>query len=48
MVISKQIDSKDKTECMIIGSRQRLSNIETDPTIELGEDWIDPGPIRRL
>ena len=32
--------NKDKTEYMIIGLRQRLSNIETDPTIELGESKI--------
>jgi hypothetical protein len=32
--------NKDKTEYMIIGSRQRLSNIETDPVIELSETKI--------
>ena len=30
----------DKTEYMIIGSRQRLSNIETGPKIELAESKI--------
>ena len=32
--------NKDKTEYMIMGSRQRSSNIETDPKIELGERKI--------
>jgi hypothetical protein len=31
---------KDKTEYMIIGSRQRISNLVTDPKIELGESVI--------
>ena len=33
--------NKDKTEYMIIGSRQRIqSNLVTDPKIELGESVI--------
>jgi hypothetical protein len=32
--------NKDNTEYMIIGSRQRISNLVTDPKIELGESVI--------
>ncbi len=32
--------NRDKTEYMIIGSRQRISNLITDPKIELGESVI--------
>ena len=31
---------KNKTEYMIIGSRQRISNLITNPKIELGESVI--------
>ena len=40
LLANKLILNKDKTEYMIIGSRQRLSKIETDPVIELGETKI--------
>ncbi len=40
LLANKLTLNKDKTEYMIIGLRQRLSNIETDPTIELGESKI--------
>ena len=40
LLANKLTLNKDKTEYMIIGSRQRLSNIEIDPTIELGESKI--------
>ncbi len=43
LLANKLTLNKDKTEYMIIGSRQRLSNIEIDPTIELGE-----GKIKRV
>jgi hypothetical protein len=32
--------NKDKTEYMIIGSHQRLSAIETDPILEIGDTKI--------
>ncbi|CAB3999800.1 Hypothetical predicted protein, partial [Paramuricea clavata] len=35
LLANKLILNKDKTECMIIGSRQRISNLVTDPKIEL-------------
>ena len=40
LVANKLTLSKQKTEYMIIGSRQRISNIITDPKIELGESVI--------
>ena len=40
LLANKLILNKDKTEYMVIGSRQRLSKIETDPVIELGETKI--------
>ncbi|CAB4029432.1 Hypothetical predicted protein, partial [Paramuricea clavata] len=40
LLANKLTLNKDKTEYMIIGSRQRLSKIETDPVIELGETKI--------
>ncbi len=32
--------NKDKTEYIIIGSRQRISNLVTDPKVELGKSVI--------
>ena len=40
LLANKLTLNKDKTEYMIIGSRQKLSNIETNPKIELGESEI--------
>ena len=40
LVANKLTLNKQKTEYMIIGSRQRISNIITDPKIELGESVI--------
>ena len=40
LLANKLTLNKDKTEYMIIGSRQRISNIVTDPKIELGESVI--------
>ncbi|CAB4031178.1 Hypothetical predicted protein, partial [Paramuricea clavata] len=40
LLANKLTLNKDKTEYMIIGSRQRLSKIETDSVIELGETKI--------
>ena len=40
LVANKLTLSKQKTEYMIIGSRQRISHITTDPKIELGESVI--------
>ena len=40
LVANKLTLNKQKTEYIIIGSRQRISNIITDPKIELGESVI--------
>ena len=40
LLANKLTLNKDKTEYMIIGSRQRISNLVTDPKIELGESVI--------
>ena len=40
LVANKLTLKKQKTECMIIGSRQRISNIITGPKIELGGSVI--------
>ena len=40
LVANKLTLNKQKTEYMIIGSRQRISHITTDPKIELGESVI--------
>jgi hypothetical protein len=40
LLANKLTLNKDKIEYMIIGTRQRLSKIETDPVIELGETKI--------
>ena len=32
--------NKGKTKYMVIGSKQRLANIESDPNIKLGETCI--------
>ena len=40
LVAHKRTLNKQKTEYMIIGSRQRISNIVNDPKIELGESVI--------
>jgi hypothetical protein len=40
LLANKLTLNKDKTEYMIIGSRQRISNFVTDPKIELGESVI--------
>ena len=40
LLANKLTLNKDKTEYMIIGSRQRISNLVTDPEIELGESVI--------
>ena len=40
LLANKLTLNKDKTEYMIIGSRQRISNLLTDPKIELDESVI--------
>ena len=40
LLANKLTLNKDKTEYMIIGSRQRISNVVTDHEIELGESVI--------
>jgi hypothetical protein len=40
--------NSEKTEYMIIGSKQRLANVINDPQIELGEATIKRGNIQNI
>ncbi len=41
LISNKHTPNKKKTEYMIVGSRQRISNILTDPIIKLGDSKIE-------